>query len=426
MLNLTKPETVKQAILRAFSLNIFSRAFGYLKNIAVSGILGFSYQTDGVFMALSIIGIFFIFVDVFDSIGVPKLVEASKQSEEKFKRLAGMLLFLTLILTFTLVAVFFLMMPLLLKIPSGFSQQAVQTTRTSLVLLLPYLVFSFFFHCFGAILRSKKRFTHYFMGEFVFSFLSFIMIVAGLLTFKDYRVIPISLSVSQFAASVYMLLAGRSYFSPAIYFDRDIRQIVGQFFWLGWIYGVFYVQVLINSGFASHLKEGSVSALNYGFLVATLPKNLIRLENILITFISEENSQQRVKEYIKKTFILTVPIACVMFLFSELVVSILFGYGAFSATDIKTTAEAVRYYALSIPLMFIWPLIYQFFQVNHRLKTITAVAITGIAVNFIADYLLIFLFDAGLKGVCLGTFASYITTCVAGYVLIKKDVKISV
>ena len=67
----SEPEKVLSAVFKSSFINFFARIFGYLKNFIIAILLGFSYQTDGFFMAISLIGIFLIFVDVFDSIGVP-------------------------------------------------------------------------------------------------------------------------------------------------------------------------------------------------------------------------------------------------------------------------------------------------------------------------------------------------------------------
>jgi Uncharacterized membrane protein, putative virulence factor, COG0728 len=83
-----KPESIRHAIIKTSTINLLARGFGYLKHLAIAILLGFSYQTDAFFMALSLLGIFLIFVDVFDSIGVPQLVFARMKSEEEFKKLA--------------------------------------------------------------------------------------------------------------------------------------------------------------------------------------------------------------------------------------------------------------------------------------------------------------------------------------------------
>jgi putative peptidoglycan lipid II flippase len=121
-------EKVLEAVIRSSFINLAARGFGYLKQVTIAVLLGFNLQTDAFFMALSLISLFLIFADVFDSIGVPNLVRARLRSEEEFKNLAGLLFTFTLILTFlvTLSAIF--LYPLVLKIPVGFNKEALEYT----------------------------------------------------------------------------------------------------------------------------------------------------------------------------------------------------------------------------------------------------------------------------------------------------------
>jgi len=203
----TTAETILQGILRSSFLNTFAKLFGYSKNVAIAVIIGFSFETDAFFMALSLIGIFMIFVDVFDSVGIPNLVKARQENQEYFHRLAALLFTFTTIIGIFVLILAFILMPLIFKIAIGFREhEQVQTLKILYIYLLPYLFFSFFFHHFGAINRSLRRFSVYFAGQLIFSFFNFIFIALGLIYFKDIKVIPISFSISQGIATLYMLI----------------------------------------------------------------------------------------------------------------------------------------------------------------------------------------------------------------------------
>ncbi|MEM2074303.1 MAG: hypothetical protein QXO33_07125 [Nitrososphaeria archaeon] len=58
-----------------------------------------------------------------------------------------------------------------------------------------------------------------------------------------------------------------------------------------------------------------------------------------------------------------------------------FGYGAFSRVDVELTATALRFYALSLPFMFFWPLIYRVFQIRGRLLPVGVVGVIGVVAN---------------------------------------------
>ncbi|MCX8127500.1 MAG: murein biosynthesis integral membrane protein MurJ, partial [Synergistetes bacterium] len=267
--DLEREEKVLEAVIRSSFLNLLARGIGYLKNVAIAVLLGFSAKTDGYFMALSLLGIFIIFSDVFESIGVPNLVKARQENMGEFKRLSGFLFAFALTLAILSSVFAFLLMPLILKIPFGFKEEALNYLKVSYLLLLPYLFFSFIFQHFGAVLRSLRRFTAYFVAEFIISLSSFLMILFGLLAFRDYWVLPLSLVLSQLIGTLFITFKGREFFHLRFYKDEKVKTILKCFFQLSILYGVFHLYIMVDRAFASILPEKSVSALSYGLVILT-------------------------------------------------------------------------------------------------------------------------------------------------------------
>ena len=412
-------ENILDALVRSSIISVVARGFGYLKHIAIAVLLGFSIQTDAFFMALSLIGIFLIFADVFDSIGVPNLVKARLKSPEEFKRLTGLLFSFTLFLIFLVGTLSIVSLPFIIKIPVGFKAQAVSYTKLAYIFLLPYLLLSFLFHHFGAVLRSVRRFTPYFIGEFVFSLVTFSFTVIGLLLFKNWIVLPVSLSLAQIVATVYMLYVGREYIHISFFFNQTTKKLIKHFFFLSALYGVFHLFVVVDRAFASLLGEKSISSLYYGLTIASIPRVILRLEHMAITSLSETGgSLAKLNFYVKRILIFSIPIIFIFFLFSKIIVRLLFGYGAFSKTDVILTAEATKYYSLSIPFMFLWPLFYRVFQIKENLKPVFFVAVAGVAVNALLNYFLVVVYGLGIMGICLGTFGAYLLICGFSYLIL--------
>ncbi|MGB9668044.1 MAG: lipid II flippase MurJ [Thermosulfidibacteraceae bacterium] len=415
-------ESVKQALIKTSFINIVARGFGYFKNLSIAYLLGFSFQTDAVFMALSLYGFFLIFVDVFDSIGVPNLVTAKMESEEKFERISGLLFTFTVILSILVVFLAIVSYPVVKLIPFGFKERTLEYLKYSYFSLVPYLFFNFIFHHVGAVLRSIRRFTQYFVGEFIFSFLSFLFVTVGLLLWRSYLVIPISMSVAQVFATFYMLFVGRRFIHFGLYYDEEVYLILKHFFYLTALYGVFYIHILVDRAFASVIGEKGVSALTYGLTIATIPKNIFRIEHIAITSLSEaRGSLEKLRFYLKKTLQLTMPIMVFLIVFAELFIRLLFYHGAFTDEDVRLTAIATRLYALSLPFFFIWPILYRTFQILNWLKPVFFVAIFSILLNLILNYMFVMVFKIGIVGICLATFVSSLFLCVIGYLVLTRS-----
>lgn len=412
-------ESIRHALIRSSALNLLARALGYFRQIAIAVLLGFSLKTDAFFMALSLMGIFLIFVDVFDSIGVPNLVRARLKNPEEFKKLAGLLFSFTLILGLSALFFSLLFMPLILKIPRGFTPEALHYTQIAYLLLIPYMFFSFFFHHFGAVLRSERRFTAYFVGEFIFSLFTFSFTLFGLLLTSDWRVLPLSLSFAQGVATLYMLYVGKEFLHLRFYFDETVKYLLKTLFYLSSLYGVFHLYILVDRAFASYLGEKAVSALAYGLMIAAAPTGIIKLQHMAITALSEDPRKERLNFFLKKIILVIPPMALTFFLFSTIIVKLLFGYGKFSHLDVNLTAEALRYYALSLPFFFAWPILYRYFQVKENLKALFFIALLGVLMNFLMNYLLVFKLGLGLAGICLGTLVAYVFLCGLSYLLAK-------
>jgi putative peptidoglycan lipid II flippase len=415
----SKPEAIRYALIRSSFLNLLARGFGYLKHLSIAILLGFSSQTDAVFMSLSLLGVFLIFADVFDSIGVPNLVSARLKGEEEFKSLAGLLFSFTLILALVMLVLSILLYPLLKYIPIGFTIEATNYLTTSYFLFLPYLFFNFIFHHFGAVLRSLRRFTDYFVGEFIFSFFSFVLIAIGLYLFRDFKVIPLSFSISQILATLYLLMRGKDFLHLKFYINDEVRLILKHFFYLSALYGVFHLYILVDKAFASLTGEKGVSALTYGLMVATAPRGIVKLEHMAITALSEVKAEiAKVNSFIKHSILISFPFMLIFFLFAEPIVSLLFGHGRFTQTDAQFTAIATMYYALSLPFMFIWPILYRSFQVLNWLKPVFFIALCGILANALFNYLFVVVYTLGIKGICLATFFAYLVLCLISYAIL--------
>jgi len=415
----SKPEAIRHALIRSSFLNLLARGAGYLKHLAIAILLGFSYKTDAVFMALSLLGIFLLFADVFDSIGVPNLVSARLNGEEDFRSLSALLLTFTLILSFSILVLSIILYPILKHIPIGFSKEAKDCLSVSYFLLLPYLFLNFIFHHFGAVLRSLRRFTEYFVGELIFSVSSFIFTALGLYFFRDFRVIPISFSISQVLATLFLLLRAKEFIHLKFYLDERASLILKHFFYLSALYGVFHLYILVDKAFASLTGEKGISALTYGLMVVTVPKNIVKLEHMAITALSEvKASIEKINLYIKYSFLISLPFMIGFLILANFLISFFFGYGKFSLVDVELTAEATRYYALSLAFMFIWPILYRAYQVLNLLKPVFFIAILGILANALFNYLFVVVYNFGIKGICLATFFAYFILCFLSYLVL--------
>ena len=414
-------ETVLQAILKSSFLNLLARGFGYLKQVTIAVLIGFSLDTDAFFLALGLLGLFLIFTDVFDSLGVPNLVKARQKSSEEFQKLAGILLTFTTSLAIIVTSLAILLSPVIINIAFGYNEYEKQLLKEYFLLLIPYLFFSFFFHHFGAVHRSLRHFTVYFLGEFLFSFFSFIFTAIGLFFTKNPKVLPIALSLAQFVATVYIFLVSRKFWGMHFFLDKTVKKMFKQFLQLLGVYSVFHLYALVDRAFASYLPPKSISALTYGWMIAMIPKGIFKFENIVITSLSEVNaSWDKVKFYTFRVLIFSLPFVVFIFIFAPYIVELLFGYGAFSVVDAELTTTAVRFYVLSLPFVFLWTIFYRIFQIKEKILLVIPILGLSIVLNGTLNYIFLFKLNWGIKGICIATGIAYMVLVIYGYITLSK------
>lgn len=419
---------VKKLILKTSPINFVSRLLGYLRNFSIAILLGFSLDTDAVFLALSIIGIFIIFSESFDTIGIPKLVKLLEEDYGKFKLYVTNLFIFTIflfLLNLFLSLILICLIPYIKFIPKKLASYG--PFMISIFIFSIYSAFNFIFHFFGSITRVQKNFALYFFSEFVFYFFNFIITTIGLFFYKSYAIIPISFVISIFLATLILIVRNLRYIDFSNFtwscFKKEINTFLYDLVSISSAYGALYIYALVDKFFAVYVGEKALSALNYAFLLATSIWNVLRFEKIAIIGLSEnlndyKNFIELFVRYIKFLLFISLPFVVVFFIFPYYIVKLLFGYGFFSTEDIKLTAEALKYYSFSVPFTLLWPIIFRAMIVSKLRLSAIIISTLTIFINVALNYEFVFINNLGIKGICIATFISYIILIASGLTVI--------
>ncbi len=121
--------------------------------------------------------------------------------------------------------------------------------------------------------------------------------------------------------------------------------------------GITQINLLVDSFFASLLREGSVSALYYSGRVNELALGsfAISVSTVILPTLSRQAAEGRIDE-MRRTLLyglrvvafVTVPAAVGLVLLREPIIAVLFQRGRFSPEDTAYAALALRYYALGL------------------------------------------------------------------------------
>ncbi len=173
---------------------------------------------------------------------------------------------------------------------------------------------------------------------------------------------------------------------PAV---REVARLMGPR-----VLGLFFVQMhfLVNTILASNLAEGSLSALNYAWLIMLLPVGIFAQAVATAAFPTfaaqiadgQQNAMRGTFGNILRTVLfLTIPAAVGLLVLAVPVVTVLLQRGAFTAQSTQMVAYALRFYALGLVAHATVEITVRAFYALHDTLTPVAVGIGAMFLNIL-------------------------------------------
>ncbi|MBI4207884.1 MAG: murein biosynthesis integral membrane protein MurJ, partial [Betaproteobacteria bacterium] len=182
------------------------------------------------------------------------------------------------------------------------------------------------------------------------------------------------------------------------------------------------VSLLINNVFASFLVTGSVSWLYYADRLMEFPTGLlgVALGTILLPGLSKSYANRSPQEYselldwgLRLTLLLAAPAAVALALLAAPLVTTLFHYGAFSASDVMMTRNAAVAYSVGLLGLILVKVLAPGFYARQDIRTPVRIALVTLAATQVMNFVFIWPLDhAGLAlaiglGACLNAALLY-------------------
>jgi putative peptidoglycan lipid II flippase len=171
--------------------------------------------------------------------------------------------------------------------------------------------------------------------------------------------------------------------------------------------------LMVDQVMATQLPEGSVSTLRYAFRINDFPIQVVitAISRAIFPFISEEAAAGRhanLQNIFKYSLIflafLTIPITCLMVLFSEDMVVLLLKRGAFGNEAAHQTGQTLACYSLGLFFYAYTFINGTFFAALKNTKTLLYMGFVSIFLNVLLNYLFMHFF--GVKGIAMSTSAT--------------------
>ncbi len=422
------------AVIMIWSL--VDKTLAIVKEILTARRFGVSASLDVFNVAYSFPGtIVAMFSGAVISALVPLYFEWRHQSYHDADSHATWLIFLNALFLFIIVLICLFFTPEIIQlIGYGFRPKEKQLA----VIMERMLILLIFIDGVGilsrGILFAKKLFFHIYIAQlFVnISIIFFLSYDMGL----DIFVLVWGFLIGTFLKTVYMFISlyreGFQYGIPLPFERQKMRA-----FWLLAIpmMGSNLIansNLLVDQVMATRLPVGSVSILRYAFRINDFPIQVIILaiSRALFPFISEAASvgnNDNLKKIYKFALIflgfLTIPITCLIVLFSEDIVFILLKRGAFDLDASRQTAQALICYSLGLFFYAYTFVNGGFFAALQRTQTLLYMGIVSILLNIIFN--VIFMKLIGVNGIALSTSVTLCIISIWFIFLLKQRLGIS-
>jgi putative peptidoglycan lipid II flippase len=166
------------------------------------------------------------------------------------------------------------------------------------------------------------------------------------------------------------------------------------------VLGLAIVQInfIVNVFLASHLVAGSISAMNYAWLIMLLPQGIFAQSIATAAFptfshqaaLGERKAMQHTLGGLFSLLIfLTLPSAAILILLRQPIVALLLQRGAFDAHDTQMTAYALGFFALGLVSHALVEVSARSFYALKDTKTPVIIGVSAMALNVLLSLMLI-------------------------------------
>ncbi len=408
-----------KALATVSSMTLLSRVLGFVRDAVIARVFGAGLMTDAFFVAFKIPNLLRrLFAEgAFSQAFVPILAEYKNRRGEAETRalvdhVAGMLALALVVVT--IIGVLAASWIVAISAP-GFTTTPEKFTLTVdlLRIVFPYILFIALTALAGGILNTWSRFAIPAFTPVLLN-LSFIAFALFAAPYFDPPVKALAWAV--FCGGVLQLafqlpFLARIGMLPRLRIDfrdegmrRVLRQMVPAVFGVS----VGQVSLLINTIFASFLVTGSVTWLYFADRLMEFPAGMlgVALGTILLPSLSKCHAEESGQAYselldwgLRLVLLLAVPAAVALALLAVPLITTLFHYGAFTATDVINTRNAVIAYSVGLVALIAVKVLAPGFYAKQDIRTPVKFAVITLVATQLMN--LVFIWELRHAGLAL-------------------------
>ncbi|WP_291993757.1 murein biosynthesis integral membrane protein MurJ [Candidatus Accumulibacter sp. ACC003] len=399
------------------SMTLLSRILGFVRDFVIARTFGAGALTDAFFVAFKLPNLLRrLFAEgAFSQAFVPVLGEyKNKRGSDETRQLVDRVLSLLLLVVLAVTAAGMAGASLLVYVSApGFASDpekfalTVQLTRIT----FPYILFMSLVALAGGVLNTWSRFA---VPAFTPVLLNVSFILMALFAAPHFDPPILALAWAVFLGGALQLafqlpalqrIGMLPRFSLNLH-DEGVRRIFRLMAPAVLGVSVAQVSLLLNTVFASFLATGSVSWLYYADRLMEFPAGLLgaALGTVLLPSLAKYHAAERHDDYsqlldwgLRLTFLLAAPAALALAILAVPLIVTLFHHGAFTATDVFMTRNALLAYSVGLLGLILVKVLAPGFYARQNIRTPVKIALLSLVVTQALNLVLIgWLQHAGL------------------------------
>jgi len=425
-------KSIARSALVVMGATLFSRLFGFLREMVIAGKFGLTGDTDAYLVAFTVPSTVALAVAGAVSAGfIPVLNSYFVSGErEDANRIANILINVISAAMLVLSVLAMLNSRVLVSILApGFEGDTAVLAADLIRIMFPAVIFVSLMGVASGFLNSHQHFLFPALGP---SITSIVIIGAAL-------VLGPVMGIKGLAVGTMAGFACQFLFQVPVMYRKGFRYRPDFAVMHPGVVRVFKLMVpvlaasmappimmLFERGLASKLGEGSISALNYAYRLMQLPLGLflmavsVPLFPALSSFAARKEFSRLKETLIKGISVLAViliPASAGLIALNVPIVRLLFERGAFRAEDTVPTAYALAVYAVALLPLAVRDIFKRGFYALQDTMTPVAVTAGALVINIGLDLALVRIM--GIGGLALGAALSALAEAAALYMLLK-------
>jgi putative peptidoglycan lipid II flippase len=415
----------------------FSRVAGLVREIVAASYFGITGPMSAFTIAFQVPNLVrSLFADAaIQAAFVPVFTEElEKGNKREAFRLASTLIYLVTLVLGAVTAVFVLAAPLIIPIfAPGFSGEILDLTVTLSQILFPILIMLGVTGMVVGVLNSYDRFAAFAISPFFWNVVIILVLVLLEPAFQGndriyaYAIGVLVGTVVQLAIPAFDLRNTPFRFTRD--FDwrlPDVRRVLLLMLPVTLSLGLINFNLLINSFFGTLVSDQGPAAIDKAFRIYMLPQGIFSVAVATVVFPTlarfaarreYDNLRATMANGMRQILLLLVPAAALVLVLSVPITRLVYQRGEFDAEQTHLVAQALFWFAFSLPFNGLFLLLSRTFFSLQRPWVPTAIAGINLAVTAIVALALYSPFGVG--GIVVGTVVATISSVVAQAVILR-------